>query len=46
VSRLRTPALVLYGENEQVIPRQPIEKALAALPRTLPDGGHVKVAIY
>jgi acylglycerol lipase len=46
-SSLNVPALVLYGRNEQVIPRAPIEKVLAALPRTLPDGrGRVTVAIY
>ncbi|MGF7207401.1 alpha-beta hydrolase superfamily lysophospholipase [Skermanella aerolata] len=44
---LPVPALVLYGRNEQVIPKAPIEKALAALPRTLPDGkGRVTVGIY
>jgi alpha-beta hydrolase superfamily lysophospholipase len=47
VPSLPVPALVLYGKNEQVIPRAPIEKVLATLPRTLPDGkGRVTVAIY
>ena len=46
-SSLPVPALVVYGRNEQVIPKAPIEKALAALPRTLPDGkGRVTVGIY
>jgi acylglycerol lipase len=46
-SSLHVPALVLYGHNEQVIPKAPIEKMLAALPRTLPDGkGRVTVGIY
>jgi len=46
-SSLPVPALVLYGRNEQVIPRAPIEKVLAALPRTLPNGkGRVTVGIY
>jgi alpha-beta hydrolase superfamily lysophospholipase len=46
-SSLHVPALVLYGYNEQVIPKAPIEKMLAALPRTLPDGkGRVTVGIY
>ncbi|QQP89296.1 lysophospholipase [Skermanella sp. TT6] len=40
VPELPAPALVLYGLNEQVIPRAPIEKALAALPR------HVDSAVY
>ncbi len=40
VPRLPAPALVLYGRNEQVIPRAPIEKALAAMPR------RVHVAVY
>jgi acylglycerol lipase len=29
-----------------VIPRRPIDKALAVLPRTLPNGGRVAVAVY
>jgi alpha-beta hydrolase superfamily lysophospholipase len=46
-SSLHVPALVLYGHNEQVIPKAPIEKMLAALPRTLPDGkGRITVGIY
>ena len=46
-SSLPVPALVVYGRNEQVIPKAPIEKMLAALPRTLPDGkGRVTVGIY
>jgi alpha-beta hydrolase superfamily lysophospholipase len=47
VGALRTPALVLYGRNEEIIPKQPIDKALAALPRhPLPGGGRITVAIY
>jgi acylglycerol lipase len=47
VGALRTPALVLYGRNEEIIPKKPIDKALAALPRhPLPGGGRVTVAIY
>jgi acylglycerol lipase len=46
-SSLPVPALVLYGHNEEVIPKAPIEKMLASLPRTLPDGkGRVTVGIY
>ncbi|EWY40457.1 lysophospholipase [Skermanella stibiiresistens SB22] len=40
VPSLPSPALVLYGRNEQVLPRPPIVKTLAALPR------QTKVAIY
>ncbi|HYD31603.1 MAG TPA: alpha/beta hydrolase [Azospirillaceae bacterium] len=45
--RLTVPSLVLYGAHEQVLPKEPIEKALKALPAgrhrvaEYPDGYHM-----
>ncbi|HYC03898.1 MAG TPA: alpha/beta hydrolase [Azospirillaceae bacterium] len=38
---LRVPALVMYGENEQLIPPDPVKRALGRLPETGP-----RVALY
>lgn len=38
--RLTTPALVLYGERDEIIPRHPFCRMLAALPRS------ARVAVY
>lgn len=44
--RVRLPVLLLYGEKDEIIPREPVEKVFAALPgakRMLlyPDGYHM-----
>ncbi len=42
--RFRSPALILYGDNDQVIPAQPIQRMLASLPRA--ERSHQKIARY
>jgi len=47
IARLPLPALLLYGEKDEVIPPEPVWRAIAALPRPdqraalYPDGWHM-----
>jgi alpha-beta hydrolase superfamily lysophospholipase len=43
VPRVRGPVLVLYGDNEDILPAAPVNRALAAFP-TGPDGP--RLAVY
>ncbi|MBF0093631.1 MAG: alpha/beta hydrolase [Alphaproteobacteria bacterium] len=42
-SRLPVPALLLYGEKDEVIPKNAVESVVDRLPR---DGGQRRVALY
>ena len=37
--RLPTPALILYGEHDQIIPEEPIDRMIASLPAGSGDSG-------
>ncbi|MBX6366871.1 MAG: alpha/beta hydrolase [Rhodospirillales bacterium] len=43
-SRLTIPALVLYGEHDEIVPRHPVARMVASLPRQA--RGRQKVALY
>ena len=42
--RLQAPALILYGENDQVIPKEPTERMIARLPAAA--GERQRLALY
>lgn len=45
--RLRVPALVLYGAHEQVLPPEPVERAMESLATAPAKGtGAVRIAVY
>ena len=42
--RLQMPALILYGANDEVIPKEPTERMIARLPAA--GGAHQRLALY